>query len=213
MQNKINKIISQISEKSERLCTKAERLIDVIELKSHTVLESTTPKHSNIGKYLYFAAAGLAVVGIVSEDARTISLTGAALSAGAGFLLSKRNPSKEQKLNTSVDMSAIKSQLTSETISTSKAIAAEWEEFISARQEEIKGFVSSLNVEDEKKEEMLSKLYYYETIKVSYPTINTIIEGMTMSNISVVKAKIISEITSAIKNATSMQIQSYNSLM
>lgn len=44
MQNKINKIISQISEKSERLCTKAERLIDVIELKSHTVLESTTPK-------------------------------------------------------------------------------------------------------------------------------------------------------------------------
>ena len=213
MQNKIDKIISQISEKCERLCTKAERLIDVIELKSHTVLESKTPKQSNIGKYIYFTAAGLAVIAIVSEDARAISLTGTALFAVAGFLLSKRNPSQEQKLSTSVDISTIKSQLISETISTSKAIAAEWEEFISARQEEIKVFVSSLNVEDRKKEVLLSKLYYYETIKVSYPTINTIIEGMEISNISVIKKQIICEITTAIKNASSMQIQSYSSLM
>ena len=144
-------------------------MIDLEQLPTPQITKSK--QQSNIGKYLLITAAGLAVAGAAMEDARALCLTGAAVSAGAGVLISRKQTNNTPSTPL-INLSSLKVKLTSEVISASEAISNEWEEFIIARHESLKQFIESSTLEQDKKEEMLSKLYYYERIKVSYPEIS-----------------------------------------
>lgn len=212
MQNKIDRIIAQTAEKSDRLCTKTERQISLIELQPNPAETVTASPSSNIGTYWYGAASICAMTALVKEDMRGIGLAGAAIAAGIGYFLSKGKTNAPKTANTVADYSTLKTKLTSEIIAIAKAAATEWEEFISIRQEEVKKTVSECFPEREQKEELLSKLYFYETIKIPYTAFSTIIERLTSNNIAEIKEELNAEIKSAIKNAADTQINSYKHL-
>lgn len=239
MQNKINQIIKSIETEASQLKRKIETDFSAISnfssIKSNTTQVGEEEGLLRLPKILYTASALLGGGALLSKfvslqkqkeqdydfgkDSRflPIGLTIASLSSAVGGFLTSRHIQAKRSSSSSfanIDFTALKNDITSESIAAVKSITNEWEEFMETNQQKMLSSINSSTLSQNQKDELSSKIFTYEVIDVNLSELMTLINTASsiseiVKNLDLFRSKLIS----ATKNAAEKQIEKYKSLL
>lgn len=222
MKEKVYQISQSIDEKRNRLKEKTERsfVIAIASLGNEQKQYQYDKNSGNVHpiSYILYGVAGVSAIGAIFTGftgIRIISLGLAVACAYGGYKISEGRNRKTPRPNhaSSVNIGSLKNETMSKVLDIVKKTTNEWDEFMELKQKEIQSAIASSSLNEDKKNELSSKIFLHEVIDISISDFSSMINSAT--SISDVKQKLDvykSQLLVSIDNAAQKQIAKYNSL-
>lgn len=218
MKDKIREITDVINNKSHDLANKVERFFSGIDIPSDSsapvpVRKKSTPPIA----YLLYGVAGLSAIGGFCSDetsARVMCFGAAAASAYGGWRFGQKASCPTTSNNERVNINSLKNDITAKVLDSVKRTKSEWETFMETQQNDLQSFIQNSDLNAEKKDSMMSKIFVYEVLDINMSDFNNRMRdvsdiAMLRSVINTFKLKM----KQAIDSATQKQIEKYKSLV
>jgi len=220
MEANIKQINNAIAEKGERLKEKTKRNFSMITIPQNENRQNNGFENKKINippiSIILYAAALVSFICIFAADATVFFIIATIVCAYFGFRLSNSN--KPEKRESKIDTMQLKSDISSKIVESVKSISSEWDDFIELKQKELQSQIMSSSMPEEKKDQLLSKIYIHEIIDISLSDLSQMMNGISTtadfcSELQRVKDCYLNKLLSAIDTTARKQIERYNSLI
>jgi len=225
MKQKIENIISRISQKSEDLVEDTKRSFSKIQIPSEGKNTKSTQAQDRsmppISKILYCAGAA-SLIPLFSTDGTPSKLlwgTVALACAYGGYKLNhKSSDSNNHDFSTDTEQSfdTIKSVVCDKVFSVVKNEKEEWDKFMEGIKKEVQDAIATSNLTEDQKDQKLSKTFAYEIIQFSLSEFTTKVNNLSNNDYSALKSekeKCLRDFIKQIEETANKQALSYKQLV
>lgn len=170
---------------------------------------------SSSAPYILYGVAGVSLLGVIASSFKLVFLGISAACAYGGFKLSKKSSgTNASAFVSSSDINVVRNYITERVVETVKKITSDWQEFMELKQREIRLAIDNLEISDNEKDELYSKIYLYEIIDIAMSEFYTMTSSSTTSSQLREQTMLYKKnIITAIENAVNSQIQKYSALI
>ena len=219
MEQMVTEINNRIADKSKLLKSKVEMAFGSINLESqHQSVQSSASNRHGIASYLLYGVSAVSLVSFfATDDYKAASLVVCAGSLFGGYKLSRPSRKSSSHKTSSTNILVLKNRLSSQIIEIVKSVTNEWESFMEGNQSEIRSWINSLDIPQEKKNSLLSKILTFEIVDISISDftekINNIQNAQNLFlQFTQLKREYLRQLTNAIEMATRKQMRKYQEL-
>lgn len=220
MEKFVIEINKRIADKCNKLKSKAEMAFGSISLDAHYLpVHSSGSNRHGLSAYLLYGVSAISLIYFfVTDDYKAASLLVCTGSLFGGYKLSRPNSKSNLSKPSSTNLLMLKNRLSSQIIETVKSVTNEWDAFMEDIQSEMRNQINSLDIPQEKKNSLLSRIFTFEIVDISISDftdkLNNIQNAQSLSlQFKQLRRDYLHQLTGAIEKAAMKQIGKYQGLV